>query len=507
MANLMDYLDWRGDLTLEISPFNEVDALILAELSFVDFDGIVPPPELGRGLPLNEAAEAFFARHGGKDVPMGVLVPDTISKMLRKLMTSPRFRNMTLNGYTALLDDSIEQQFAALTIDLGNGSIYISFRGTDDTIVGWKEDLNMGFLEEIPSQKQAVEYVARVARQYSDKTIRIGGHSKGGNLAVYSAAKSSGEIQERIVAVHNNDGPGFAWDISETPGHKRIASRIHTILPQTSVVGMLMEHEKRYQVVHSTYDGLYQHDGFSWQVLGTQFVHLDDFSREGKLVDETLSSWADSLNTQQREALADAMLAVPWDAVVLDESHKIKAPGGRMSRFCGELRKVAKQVFGLTGTPMPHSPLDIYAQYRAIDDRVFGRNFSRFRQSYAIMGGFGGKQVVGYKDADALRAKFLSIAFQAGRDVIELPEAVHQVVPIEIGPKARRVYTGLATAFYLEQGDQIQRSAQGRLGDRRQRCAELCHQHRRCLHGGRCGTPYDRRPAHQRVYPGQHLFG
>ena len=217
MANLMDYLDWRGDLTLEISPFNEVDALILAELSFVDFDGIVPPPELGRGLPLCEAAEAFFARHGGKDVPMGVLVPDTISKMLRKLMTSPRFRNMTLNGYTALLDDSIEQQFAALTIDLGNGSIYISFRGTDDTIVGWKEDLNMGFLEEIPSQKQAVEYVARVARQYSDKTIRIGGHSKGGNLAVYSAAKSSGEIQERIVAVHNNDGPGFAWDISETP--------------------------------------------------------------------------------------------------------------------------------------------------------------------------------------------------------------------------------------------------------------------------------------------------
>ena len=173
MANLMDYLDWRGDLTLEISPFNEVDALILAELSFVDFDGIVPPPELGRGLPLNEAA-----RHGGKDVPMGVLVPDTISKMLRKLMTSPRFHNMTLNGYTALLDDSIEQQFAALTIDLGNGSIYISFRGTDDTIVGWKEDLNMGFLEEIPSQKQAVEYVARVARQYGDKTIRIGGHSK-----------------------------------------------------------------------------------------------------------------------------------------------------------------------------------------------------------------------------------------------------------------------------------------------------------------------------------------
>ena len=310
MANLMDYLDWRGDLTLEISPFNEVDALILAELSFVDFDGIVPPPELGRGLPLNEAAEAFFARHGGKDVPMGVLVPDTISKMLRKLMTSPRFRNMTLNGYTALLDDSIEQQFAALTIDLGNGSIYISFRGTDDTIVGWKEDLNMGFLEEIPSQKQAVEYVARVARQYSDKTIRIGGHSKGGNLSVYAAVKAPAAVQDRIVRVYNNDGPGFAKPLVGTPEHTRVADRILTVVPQSSVVGQLLEHEQNVEIVRSDAEGMLQHDGFSWQVVGDHFIHLDGFSREGKVIDETLESWEGSLSPKQREAFADALYTV-----------------------------------------------------------------------------------------------------------------------------------------------------------------------------------------------------
>ena len=310
MANLMDYLDWRGDLTLEISPFNEVDALILAELSFVDFDGIVPPPELGRGLPLNEAAEAFFVRHGGKDVPMGVLVPDTISKMLRKLMTSPRFRNMTLNGYTALLDDSIEQQFAALTIDLGNGSIYISFRGTDDTIVGWKEDLNMGFLEEIPSQKQAVEYVARVARQYSDKTIRIGGHSKGGNLSVYAAVKAPAAVQDRIVRVYNNDGPGFAKPLVGTPEHTRVADRILTVVPQSSVVGQLLEHEQNVEIVRSDAEGMLQHDGFSWQVVGDHFIHLDGFSREGKVIDETLESWEGSLSPKQREAFADALYTV-----------------------------------------------------------------------------------------------------------------------------------------------------------------------------------------------------
>ena len=352
MANLMDYLDWRGDITLAVSPFNEVDALILAELSFVDFEGIVPPPELGRGLPLNEAAEAFFARHGGRDVDMGVLVPDGISQMLRKLMASPRFCGMTLNGYEALLDDEVEEQFSALTIDLGNGSIYISFRGTDDTIVGWKEDLNMSFLEEIPSQKQAVDYVARVARQYPEKTLRIGGHSKGGNLAVYSAAKSSGDIQERIVAVHNNDGPGFIWDISKTPGHKRIAGRIHTVLPQTSVVGMLMEHEKHYQVVYSTYDGLYQHDGFSWQVKGTQFEHLDDFSREGKLVDEALSSWADSLNTQQREALAEALYSVftATGAKTLSElnEEKLKSASAMLKTYKNldrESRRMVSEMF------------------------------------------------------------------------------------------------------------------------------------------------------------------
>ena len=311
MANLMDYLDWRGDLTLEISPFNEVDALILAELSFVDFDGIVPPPELGRGLPLNEAAEAFFARHGGKDVPMGVLVPDTISKMLRKLMTSPRFRNMTLNGYTALLDDSIEQQFAALTIDLGNGSIYISFRGTDDTIVGWKEDLNMGFLEEIPSQKQAVEYVARVARQYSDKTIRIGGHSKGGNLAAWAAVHLDEKLQrKRLIAAYNNDGPGFSRDLVDTPSYQAVADRLFTYIPASSIVGVLLEHAEDYEVVDSTARSIMQHEPLSWCVEGPRFVHLGQRSQLGQLSDGVLREWIGSMSSREREQFSRAFFDI-----------------------------------------------------------------------------------------------------------------------------------------------------------------------------------------------------
>ena len=230
--------------------------------------------------------------------------------MLRKLMASPRFRNMTLNGYTALLDDSIEQQFAALTIDLGNGSIYISFRGTDDTIVGWKEDLNMGFLEEIPSQKQAVEYVARIARQYPDRTIRIGGHSKGGNFAVYAAAFCGEEIQDRIEAVYNYDGPGFDSKVLSEPGYQRICQKIQTFVPQSSVVGMLLGHEEKYIIVHSEQTFLQQHDTYSWEVRQKHFHYLDTVDNSSRFLDYTLKAWLAQMTPAQREQFVDAIYEV-----------------------------------------------------------------------------------------------------------------------------------------------------------------------------------------------------
>ena len=310
MANILDYLDWRGDLTLLASPFNEVDALLLAELSFIEFEGIVPPPELGHGLRLRDAASSYFARRKNRRADMGLLVPGDIPAMLRAMADSRRFGDMMVNAFEERIDEALEQQFAAVTIDLGDGTVYVSFRGTDDTLVGWKENLNMSFLAEVPAQERAAQYLARIARQYPDRKLRVGGHSKGGNLAIYSAVKCAEEIQNRIVGVYNNDGPGFLSDLSATAEHQRIAERIHTVVPQSSVVGLLLEHEKNVQVVHSTYEGIMQHDGFSWEVKGTQFVHLDGFSREGKLLDETIDAWSAQLSPQQRESFADALYEV-----------------------------------------------------------------------------------------------------------------------------------------------------------------------------------------------------
>lgn len=310
MANILDYLNWRGDLTLAQSPFNEVDNLILAELSFVNFTGIVPGPGEGEGVPLHSAAEAFFRSHEGGDMGMGVLVPDEIPTLLRKMAECPRFREMKVNCFCDHLDVRKAEQFAAVTVELGDGSIYLSFRGTDDTIAGWKEDFLLGCQPEVPAQKKAVAYVKAVAAQYPRRKLMLGGHSKGGNLAVYGGIFVPLAIQRRISAVWSNDGPGFYGAVLETPQHARLEGRIHSIVPKSSVVGMLLEHEESYTVVDSDQVGLWQHDGFSWQVLGTGFVTLREVSRQGRRNDLALKEWVRRLPVDQREKFVDGLFEV-----------------------------------------------------------------------------------------------------------------------------------------------------------------------------------------------------
>ena len=311
MANLLDYLDWRGDLTLAQAPFNEVDNLILAEVSFVDFSNIVPPPAMGKSIPLRAAAEAFFARFPeGEKIDMGILVPDAIPDMLRKMAASRRFGNMGLNCFADWLDTEKGEQFAAVTIETGDGRLYLSFRGTDDTLAGWKEDFNLAWMPEVPAQKKAEQYVTAVARQYPRRRLRLGGHSKGGNLAVYAGVFCPAAVQRRIDTVWSNDGPGFRDDLLDLPQHRRIEDRIRSIVPKSSVVGMLLEHEEAYTVVDSNQLGFLQHDGFSWQVMGDHFITLRQMSRQAHLSDLELRQWVWGMTPEQREAFVDALFTV-----------------------------------------------------------------------------------------------------------------------------------------------------------------------------------------------------
>lgn len=309
MANLLDYLDWRGDLTIDRDPFNEVDNLILAELSFVNFGGIVP--ETGEAVELQEAAEAYFARFpAGEKIDMGVLVPEVIPEMLRRMAATPRFAHMKLSCFEDRLDNEQAVQFAALTVDTGDGGVYLAFRGTDDTLAGWKEDFRMACVPEIPAQGLAAAYIRRVAKQYPRKKLRLGGHSKGGNLAVWAALSAPERVRRRIVRVWSNDGPGFHEDILSLPENREMAKKIVTIIPQSSVVGLLLEHDEEYTVVESSEKGLMQHDGFSWEVKGAAFLRLASVTRQGRHHDLVLKEWVRNMPLEQREKFVEGLFAV-----------------------------------------------------------------------------------------------------------------------------------------------------------------------------------------------------
>ena len=192
-----------------------------------------------------------------------------------------------------------------MTFDLG-GAKYVVFRGTDDTLVGWKENFNMSFMHPVPSQMEAVEYLEYVAEKTKGK-ILLGGHSKGGNLAVYAAVKASKATQERIAAVYSNDAPGFDTEFIGGEDYKAVRDRIYTFVPQSSVVGMLLEHEESYTVVKSRSAGLLQHNGFSWEVMGGSFVKLDDVDEESKLIDRSIKDWLVQMSSEERAAVIDSI--------------------------------------------------------------------------------------------------------------------------------------------------------------------------------------------------------
>ena len=208
MASLFDYLDWRGDLEFsQVSP-GEVDNAIFSELCFIDYAGIVSAG-LDSKVSLINAARKYLRAHKGESAYIGVLVPAAIVSLLAKCAKSKRFGQISLTGYINHIDPDKTVQFSGITFVLDDDHIFVAFRGTDDSLVGWRENFNMAFMHPIPAQTEAVSYLETVAEHFADRKIIIGGHSKGGNLAVYAAVKCNNSIKDRIERVYNNDGPGF----------------------------------------------------------------------------------------------------------------------------------------------------------------------------------------------------------------------------------------------------------------------------------------------------------
>lgn len=242
MPNIFDYIKWR-DIEIAKVEFNEIDNLILSRFSYLPLDGVISPNE---EITIKEAYE----RTKILGTTGRTLQAEDID-LYSTLANSIRFGKLKITEFINKIDTIQEKQFSAVTIILPDDTIYVAYRGTDYSIVGWKEDFNMSFKEQVPSQIDAVEYLENIAKKYKCK-IRVGGHSKGGNLAVYASAFCKPETQKRIIKVYNNDGPGFSEKIVNSEGYKRILKKVHTYIPQTSIIGRLLNHQEKTTILKST---------------------------------------------------------------------------------------------------------------------------------------------------------------------------------------------------------------------------------------------------------------
>lgn len=306
MGTLFDYLDWRGDLSFSACPLGEVDNLIFSNVCYLDFEGIISD-KLDKSIMYLTAMKRYKQLHKGEVGYLGLIFPTDMVKLATKAARSERFGRTRVAGHINIIDLSVEMQFSATTFLLDDNSCFVSFRGSDDTLVAWKENFNMSFMSTVPAQEKALEYLEDVARTYPQRHIYVGGHSKGGNLAIYAAAKCSPEVKERIACVYSNDSPGFSKEFLESEGYAGVKDRVKALVPQSSVIGLLLEHVDGQTVVKSNHTGLYQHDCLGWEIKGKSLVHLDKLTADSQSIDRTLKVWLSDMSTEKRRRIVNTV--------------------------------------------------------------------------------------------------------------------------------------------------------------------------------------------------------
>ena len=309
MSTIIDYVDWRGDLSLEQSPFNEIDAVIFTQLAYIDFTGIVnidfSKPVLLKDVAVQIANSKDFEQR----VNFGPLINSEIVTLLQKTGESKRFCNTKLLGFVTSTDIEEEKQFASITFILENKSNLIIFRGTDQSIIGWKEDFNMAFKMPIPAHIEAVNYFDEACKKLKGK-ISLAGHSKGGNLSIFAATYCIPKNQNRISKIYNFDGPGFEQNVLSDKKYINIQEKIETYVPKKSIVGMLFDTNTEKTIVESSNSGIMQHDPLTWLVLGNSFITTDDISKESEFINKTLKNLLNKIEKEKRESFIDSIFGI-----------------------------------------------------------------------------------------------------------------------------------------------------------------------------------------------------
>lgn len=306
MGTILDYLREYGDYTLAEKPFSDVDSLVLCQFSYLKFDGMVPGP----GEDRSPVSVQELAVHEDYDHLYGdERYRKNNTALFQRVCKSRRFGDMRLYNYVNQIELDKETQFSAVVYRLSGGLTYVVFRGTDENIVGWKEDLNLAFSEPVPGQRLSVDYLEQAAQTIRGR-FYVGGHSKGGNLAVYASMNCSAGVRERIERIYDHDGPGFRPEVRREGAYEEIEGRIYKTVPRSSLVGMLLYTEGFYKVVESKTIGLAQHNPYTWLVRNDSFKIVEEIRAGRKFMDQALNEWILSLDQQQMHTFVDTFYRV-----------------------------------------------------------------------------------------------------------------------------------------------------------------------------------------------------
>lgn len=305
MANIIDYLEWRGDIPMSVSPFNIVDSLILSTYAYLDLEGIAngdgDPKWRPTLLALSEVANKYRELERLQDDLF-----DNPDQIMDAVNGTVRFGSIKVGHFKKMFDAKNALQFSAMTFFLSDGSIYIGYCGTDNSVTGWREDFNMSYLEETKGQREALNYLEIIAGKYR-RAIRIGGHSKGGNLALFAGTYCSPKIKKRIESIDSFDGPGLSDEAIQKKEYIEIVNKTKLIIPEESLIGILMSNKAQRQIVKSDAKGIFQHSAYSWQVKKDSFELADKQSGTSNVAEETIKKWLDELSFDQKKMVVTAL--------------------------------------------------------------------------------------------------------------------------------------------------------------------------------------------------------
>ena len=342
MADLFDYVTWRGDLTFEQAPLNELDALSFSQIAYVLLDGVVST-KFDETKTLRQLAEDFNNLPDfEKRKNIGFLINDRTTDFMLACANSERFGNIEVCGFRNIFNEERVEQFAALTFIIDK-DVVIAYRGTDDTILGFEEDFRIAYMDEIPAQKDAIDYFSDAKDAFPHSHFIILGHSKGGNLAVNTAVKCDKKLRKRIKAVYNFDGPGFKKEFFETEDFKEIEDILYSFYPSFSVVGMLFHHPKKYKIIESTKFAIMQHDAMCWNVSGKELVEKDDFTDECKLFTSAFNNWVDAITKEEKEDFVNCLFSLIKSSGYKTNLEIEKNPLQASARIIAAYAKMAKE--------------------------------------------------------------------------------------------------------------------------------------------------------------------